>query len=44
MFDRRWPWPPSDIADHAVDFAWRYAQDLDVVAGQVMIDLDLIED
>ena len=33
--------PPSDPADHAVDFSQRYADDLDIVAGQVMIDLGL---
>ena len=35
---------PSDPADHAVDFSRRYAEDLDVVAGQAMIDLGLTKD
>jgi hypothetical protein len=33
--------PPTDPAEHAVDFAWRYAEDLDIVAGQAMMDLNL---
>lgn len=36
--------PPSDLSDHAEDFARRYAEDLDVVVGQVMIDLGLASD
>jgi hypothetical protein len=31
--------PPSDSADHAQDFSRRYAEDLDIVAGQAMMDL-----
>src|SRR4051812_38983722 len=31
--------PPPDPADHAQDFSERYTEDLDVVAGQAMIDL-----
>jgi hypothetical protein len=31
--------PPSDPAAHAADFSRRYAEDLDIVAGQVMVDL-----
>jgi hypothetical protein len=33
--------PPPDPADHAQDFSYRYAQDLDIVAGQTMMDLGL---
>jgi hypothetical protein len=33
--------PPSDPADHAEDFSRRYAEDLDIVAGQTMIDLGI---
>ncbi len=33
--------PPSDPADHAEDFSRRYAEDLDIVAGQVMLDLKI---
>jgi hypothetical protein len=33
--------PPSDPADHAEDFSRRYAQELDILAGQVMLDLGL---
>jgi hypothetical protein len=31
--------PPSNPADHAEDFSRRYAEDLDIVAGQAMVDL-----
>jgi hypothetical protein len=33
--------PPPDPADHAEDFAHRYAYDLEIVVGQTMIDLGL---
>jgi len=33
--------PPSDPAEHAQDFSRRYAEDLDIVAGQAMLDLGL---
>lgn len=33
--------PPLDPTDHAADFARRYAEDLDIVAGQAMMDLGL---
>ncbi|QDV34884.1 hypothetical protein [Tautonia plasticadhaerens] len=33
--------PPTDPADHAEDFSQRYAEDLDIVAGQAMLDLGL---
>ncbi len=33
--------PPSDPADHAEDFSRRYAEDLDIVAGQAMMDLGI---
>jgi hypothetical protein len=33
--------PPSDPADHAEDFSHRYAQELDIVAGQAMMDLGI---
>lgn len=36
--------PPPDPADHAEDFARRYAADLDIVAGQVFLDLGLQDD
>jgi hypothetical protein len=32
---------PSDPAEHAQDFSRRYADDLDIVAGQAMLDLGL---
>jgi hypothetical protein len=35
--------PAEDMAEHAVDFGWRYAEDLDLVAGQAMMDLNLTE-
>lgn len=35
--------PPSDSADHAEDFAHRYADDLEIVAGQAMLDLGLTD-
>jgi hypothetical protein len=37
MFDK----PPTDPADHAEDFSHRYAQELDIVAGQAMLDLGI---
>jgi hypothetical protein len=33
--------PPIDPADHAEDFSRRYAEDLDIVAGQAMVDLGI---
>src|SRR5690348_14873161 len=33
--------PPSDPADHAEDFSRRYALDLEIAAGQAMMDLGL---
>ncbi len=36
--------PPSDPADHAEDFSRRYAEDLDIVAGQAMMDLGIPDD
>jgi hypothetical protein len=33
--------PPSDPADHAEDFSRRYAEDLEIVAGQTMMDLGI---
>jgi hypothetical protein len=33
--------PPSDPADHAEDFSRRYAEDLEVAAGQAMMDLGI---
>src|SRR3954465_2870002 len=36
--------PPPDPADHAQDFARRYAEDLDIVAGQAMMDLGIPDD
>jgi len=33
--------PPPDPAEHADDFSHRYAEDLDIVAGQAMMDLGL---
>ena len=38
------PAVPPDAADHAEDFSWRYAEDLDIVAGQAMIDLGVPDD
>lgn len=35
---------PYDPAEHARDFGARYAEDLDVVAGQVKLDLGLTDD
>jgi hypothetical protein len=32
---------PADPADHALEFAHRYAEDLDIIAGQVMLDLGI---
>ena len=36
--------PPTDPADHAEDFSRRYAEDLDIVAGQAMMDLGIPND
>jgi len=36
--------PPSDPADHAEDFSRRYAEDLEIVAGQAMMDLGIADD
>ena len=36
--------PPADTADHAEDFSWRYAEDLDILAGQVMMELGLSDE
>ena len=36
--------PPTDPADHAEDFRRRYAEDLDIVAGQAMMDLGVPDD
>ena len=36
--------PPRDPAEHAEDFSRRYAEDLDVVAGQTMMDLGIPND
>jgi hypothetical protein len=33
--------PPTDPADHAEDFSRRYAEDLDIVAGQAMMDVGI---
>ena len=33
--------PPPNPADHAQEFSRRYAEDLDIVAGQAMLDLGL---
>jgi hypothetical protein len=35
--------PPIDPADHAEDFSRRYADDLEIATGQVMLDLGLSE-
>jgi hypothetical protein len=36
--------PPTGPAEHARDFSRRYAEDLDIVAGQAMIDLGIPDD
>ncbi len=36
--------PPPEPADHAADFAHRYAEDLEIATGQVMLDLGLAND
>ena len=36
--------PPPHPADHARDFSRRHALDLEIVAGQAMMDLDLSKD
>jgi hypothetical protein len=36
--------PPADPAEHAEDFSRRYADDLDIVAGQAMMDLGIPND
>ncbi len=33
--------PPTDPAEHAEDFSRRYAEDLEIVAGQAMMDLGI---
>jgi hypothetical protein len=33
--------PPTDFAEHAEDFSRRYADDMEMVAGQTMIDLGI---
>lgn len=33
--------PPANAADHAEDFGRRYAEDLDIAAGQVLMDLGI---
>ncbi len=35
--------PPIDPAAHALDFSRRYADDLEIISGQAMIDLGLTE-
>ena len=35
--------PPSDTAEHGEDFSRRYAEDLEIVAGQAMMDLGIAE-
>jgi hypothetical protein len=39
--ERGLPAVPSDPAEHAVDFSRRYAEDLEIATGQVMLDLGL---
>jgi hypothetical protein len=36
--------PPENAADHAEAFSRRYAEDLEIVAGQAMIDLGVPDD
>ena len=36
--------PPEDPAEHAEEFSRRYAEDLDIVAGQNMMDLGIPDD
>jgi hypothetical protein len=36
--------PPSEPADHAEDFSGRYVDDLDIVAGQTMLELGISND
>jgi hypothetical protein len=36
--------PPSQPADHPEDFSRRYAEDLEIVAGQAMMDLGIADD
>src|SRR5581483_10452245 len=36
--------PPPDPADHAEDFARRYARELDIAAGQVLMELGIDPD
>ena len=36
--------PPTDPADHAENFSRRYAEELDIASGQVMMDLGLSKD
>jgi hypothetical protein len=35
---------PTGPADHSEDFSRRYAEDLDIVAGQAMMDIDIPKD
>jgi hypothetical protein len=42
--ERGLPAVPEDPADHAEDFSRCYAEDLEIITGQVMIDLGLTED
>jgi hypothetical protein len=36
--------PPSDPAGHAEDFSRRYAEDLEIVAGQAMMDIGIADE
>jgi hypothetical protein len=36
--------PPEDPAEHAEEFSRRYAEELDIVAGQTMMDLGIPDD
>jgi hypothetical protein len=36
--------PPTAPADHAEDFSHRYAEALDILAGQAMMDLGIADD
>jgi hypothetical protein len=36
--------PPEDPAEHAEEFSRRYPEDLDIVAGQTMMDLGIPDD
>jgi hypothetical protein len=41
--ERGLPAVPADPAEHAVDFSRRYADDLEIATGEVMIDLGLTQ-